>query len=112
VLDYQDLSSIQNPATRVMAEQVNWIANQQASVMHGASARISHKAFNETLESELAVVTWFTRRDSLIRPKITYAFTDAFKGSVGGEIYNGPQDSFFGRLRPTAGAFAEVRYLF
>ncbi|MBI3605573.1 MAG: hypothetical protein HY202_06050 [Nitrospirae bacterium] len=43
---------------------------------------------------------------------ITYAFTDHLKGTFGGEIYTGLQDSFFGRLHENQGIFTELRYSF
>src|SRR5258708_39675582 len=74
--------------------------------------RPSYKMLNETLEMEVAFVRWFGKGESLIRPKVTYAFTDKFQGIVGGEIYSGPRDSTFGRLKHASSAFAELRYNF
>ncbi len=110
--DFQDPNSITDPNVRLIASQVNLASNQLAEDMHGASVRLSHKAFNETLESEIAFVDWFKKGDSFIRPKVTYAFTDHWKGSVGGIIYSGPSDSFFGRLSDASTVFAEVRFNF
>ena len=77
--------------------------------MQGASLRINYKAWNETLESEVAAVAWFTKGDSAIRPKVTYAFSDHLKGIIGGELYHGPRQSFFGQLKPTSTAYAELQ---
>jgi hypothetical protein len=74
--------------------------------------RPSYKMFNETLEMEVAFVRWFGKGESLIRPKVTYAFTDKFKGILGGEIYSGPPDSTFGLLKHASGAFTELRFNF
>jgi hypothetical protein len=108
-LDFQDPSAIADPNTRQLAQQVNLLSNQLAPDMHGASLRINHKAFNETLETEITGVTWFEKGDAALRPKITYAFNDRVKGIVGGEIYRGPADSFFGRLEDVTTAYAEVQ---
>jgi hypothetical protein len=110
--DFVPLSSFSDPTTRLLAEQVDLLSNQLASDMQGASLRINYKAWNETLESEIAGVVWFKKGDSVIRPKVTYAFSDHVKGIVGGELYHGPPDSFFGRLSPTSTAYAEVQYGF
>jgi hypothetical protein len=111
--DFVSLSSIADPNTRYLAEQVDLISNQLAPNMHGASTRIGHKAFNETLESEIAAVIWFNKPTSAaLRPKVTYAFTDHLKGVVGAEIYLGPGDSFFGRLSPTSAGYAELQFGF
>jgi len=105
-------SFISNPTTRLLAEQVDLFSNQLAPDMYGASLRINYKVWNETLESEIAAAGWFKKGDSAIRPKVTYAFTDHLKGIVGGEIYHGPQQSFFGQLSRTSTAYAECQFGF
>jgi hypothetical protein len=107
--DFVSPSFLSNPNTRLLAEQLDLLSNQLAPNMHGASLRINHKAWNETLESEITTVVWFNRGDSAILPKITYAFTDRLKGTVGGELYHGPSASFFGELSRTSTAYAEFR---
>ena len=100
---------IPNPDTRLLAEQVDLLSNQLAADMQGASLRINYKAWNETLETEVAAAAWFKRGDSAIRPKVTYAFSDHLKGVIGGELYRGPRQSFFGQLNPTSTAYAELQ---
>jgi len=107
--DFVPPSLISNPNTRLLAEQVDLLSNQIAPDMYGASLRINYKAWNETLESEIAAAVWFKNGDSAISPKATYAFTDRLKGIVGGEIYHGPSQSFFGRLNRTSTAYAEFQ---
>jgi hypothetical protein len=107
--DFVPPGMISNPNMRQLAEQVDLLSNQLAPDMLGASLRVNYRALNETLESELAAAGWFKRGDSTFRPKVTYAFTDHLKGIVGGEIYHGPAQSFFGRFGPTSAAFVEVR---
>lgn len=74
--------------------------------------RVSYKWFNETLEGELAGVLSFTRLDFALRPKLTYAFTDRWKGMVGADIFRGSKNVLFGRLRKNSGAYVELRYSF
>jgi hypothetical protein len=38
--------------------------------------------------------------------------SDAWKATVGGEIFHGPMNSFFGRVRDNTGAFVEMKYSF
>jgi hypothetical protein len=111
VFDYFD-GTISDPNVSTLALQVNINSAQLSRNMHGASLRISHKALNETLESELTGVGWFTTQDYLIRPKITYAFSDTFRGTLGIEIFQGNASTFFGRLRSLSSGFAEIRLLF
>jgi hypothetical protein len=68
--DFVPPSFISNPSTRLLAEQVDLLSNQLAPDMHGASFRINYKAWNETLESEVAAVRWFKKGDSAISPKV------------------------------------------
>lgn len=112
IFDHQELDSIANPAVKVIAQQIALNSNQDSENILGVSLRPSYKMYNETLELEVAFVSWFHNHNSLIRPKITYAFNDHFKGMLGGEFYSGPQDSFFGRLQPTSSGFAELRWNF
>jgi hypothetical protein len=107
--DFVPSSFFLDPNTRLLADQDNLLSNQLARDMHGASLRINYKAWNETLESEIAAVAWAKKGDSAIRPKVTYAFSDRLKGIVGGEIYHGPQESFFGRLNRSSAAYAEIQ---
>ena len=109
---FQDPARISDPNIRTVASIESIITNQQFQDQAGMTLRPSYKMFNETLEMEVAFVRWFGKGESLIRPKVTYAFTDKFKGIVGGEIYSGPPDSTFGRLKHASSAFAELRYNF
>jgi hypothetical protein len=110
--DLQDPDSLAASDLRVLARQERLLSNELATNMHGASLRINYKAWNETLETELAAVAWLNNGDTAIRPKVTYAFTDRFKGILGGELYRGPAHSFFGQLNPTSSAYAELQFGF
>jgi len=109
---FQDSAQISDPNIRTAASIESIITNQQFQDQAGMTLRPNYRMLNETLEMEVAFVRWFRKGESLIRPKVTYAFTDKFKGIVGGEIYNGPADSTFGLLKHASGAFAELRYNF
>lgn len=64
------------------------------------------------MEAELFVVINLNRSDRLVRPLLTYAFTDHWKGTLGAELYDGAADTQYGNLRRNRGGFAEVRYSF
>ena len=110
MFDYRDPSSMSGPFLRGLATQARLIDNQLAATMEGASFRIDYKARNETLEMEISGAMWFKRNDSFSMLKISYAFTDRIKGIVGANLWSGPLDSFFGRLRTTSAAFVELRF--
>ncbi len=109
---FQELASISDPNTLVLASQAYFVANQTQTYLQGLSVRLSHKAFNDTLESELAIVSWLGRGDYLIRPKVAYAFGDKWRGSIGAEWFGGGAGSFFGTLKPLSTAYMEMKYLF
>jgi hypothetical protein len=109
-IDFVDPGSISNANERLLAETVSSISNQLSSELHGGSLRISYKMFQETLEAEVAAVGW--TNNGLLRPKVTYAFNDQFKGILGAEFYGGDPKSFFGRLKDISSGFAEIRYYF
>lgn len=111
VFDYQDLNALPSNIQQLANQQLT-VTNQKYPEQWGISLRPDYKAFNETLELELAYVRWFRNGDSLIRPKVTYAFTDRIKGVLGGEIFRGPGNTFFGELEPTSTGFVELRLLF
>jgi hypothetical protein len=108
-LGLRDPDSLAASDIRLLAQQERLLSNQLATDMHGASLRIDYKVWNETLETELGAVVWVKNGDTAIRPKITYAFTDRFKGILGGELYHGPAQSFFGRFNPTSAVYVELQ---
>lgn len=112
VQNYNDPETISDPILRGVAIQNAIIDNQQDPASYGMTSRISDKWFNETLQGEVLLFINFRRTNAYIRPLITYSFTDQVKGTFGGEIYQGPDDSFFGLLKKNQGVFTEVQYSF
>lgn len=102
--------SIADPHFRFLAAQARLFSNQLAPNMEGASLRVDYKACNETLETEVSAVMWFNKADSILTAKVSYAFTDRINGILGAELFSGPADSFFGRLRRTSTGFLEFRF--
>lgn len=108
--NFQSLDQIADSNLRFLAEQVGIISWGLSEEVHNGSIRMSYKAFNDTLETELALVGWLN--NGLMRPRLSYAISDHLKVTVGAELYGGESDSFFGRLKETSTGFAELRYLF
>ncbi|MFZ5864218.1 MAG: DUF1302 family protein [Nitrospirota bacterium] len=109
---YHDPTAIGDPAGRAVAVQNAILDVHQDRATYGLSSRVSDKWFNDTLEAEVLVFVNFRRTNTYVRPVITYAFTDHLKGTLGGELYTGPNESFFGRLKTNRGPFVEARYSF
>lgn len=112
IFNYQDINTLPSAALQVLASQEQTVTNQKYPEQFGMSLRPDYKAFNETLELEMAFVMWFRNGDYLFRPKLTYAFSDRIKGVFGGEIFRGPGNTFFGELEPISSGYAELRVLF
>ncbi len=109
---HQNPEVIADPLERGTAIQNAVLDGQRDRISSGISFRASNKWFNDTLEAEMFAVVNFTRNNSFLRPLLTYAFSDHWKGTVGGEFYRGAGDTQFGSLKLNRGAFAELRYGF
>jgi len=53
-----------------------------------------------------------SENDCYFRPKVTYDFTDNWKIQVGGNIFTGKQETFFGQFEENSNIYAAVRYSF
>jgi hypothetical protein len=98
------------PALRELALRQALLSNQRDAEQTGASVRVARKWWNDTLEAELSGVSWFARGDFLVRPRLRYAATDRVSFTLGGDLYRGPADSFFGSLRDLSTGFFEVQF--
>lgn len=98
---------------RFVAARETFLINQQLdTVQNGWSARIAKRFWNDTLDCELLTLHYLERNDFFLKPRLSYALTDAWTATVGGEIFGGPRYSFLGRLKKNTGAFTELRYSF
>ena len=113
IVDFRDPSSFATAGEQALAQNVAIYNNQLKESLGGASLRLNYKMMNETLDTELVVVNWFYSESyGFVRPKISYAFSDAFRGTIGYEKYYGPTASLFGRMKDMSSGFAELRWLF
>jgi hypothetical protein len=112
VVNYKNPMEIQNPYLRDVAVRGAVINNQLDRITNAISLKIGYKMFHETLNLELSGIYNITRRDYLIRPKVSYAFTDHLSGIVGADIYEGRENTLFGLLEDNTTFFAEIKYGF
>lgn len=110
VRGYQDPRSITDPALRELAISQAILNHQLNRHEYGLALRIADKWWNDTLEAEVAILSSLERRDFAIKPKVTYAFTDHVKGTLGAELLRGSRDAFFRRFQTNSVAYAELRY--
>lgn len=112
IINYQDLFTIPDPAVRNVAV-LNVIFHQQMDrIQEGISGRIKAQWWNDTLEAEFLGVWNANRSDFFVRPSVAYAFTDAWKGFMGWDVFNGRKESLNGFLRNNTAFFAELRATF
>ena len=98
---------------RFQAARETFIINQQLdTVQNGWSLRIDKRFWNDTLDCEVLGVHHFERNDFFLRPRVTYDLADGWRVGIGGEVFGGPQVSFFGRVKDNSGGFVELLYSF
>ncbi len=107
-----DPNPVRGRALFLAARETFAINQQLDTVQNGWTLRLDKKFWNDTLDLELLGVHYLPRNDFFLRPRITYDLTDAWKLTVGGEIFHGPKHSFFGRVQRNTGAFTEAKYSF
>ncbi len=103
---------VQGRALFLAARETFAINQQLDTVQNGWTLRLDEKFWNDTLDVELLGVHYLPRNDFFIRPRITYDLTDAWKATVGGEVFQGPRHSYLGRVQKNTGAFVELKYSF
>ncbi len=97
---------------QTLALQSALLAGQRDRINSGITLRASNKWLNDTLEAEVFLIRNAKRKDLLLRPLLTYAFSDHWKGTVGMDYYRGAPDTQFGSQVPNRGGFVEFRYSF
>lgn len=112
VRNYHDPAAISDPLARGVAVQNAITGGQQDRESYGLSTRISDKWWNDTLEAEVLMLGYLTRPSYYLRPLVSYALDDHVKGTLGGEIYSGADDTFYGQLKRNRNIFVELRYSF
>ena len=112
VSGFRDANGLANSSDKTVGTQLSILSIQENENNWGATMRPSLKLMNQNLEAEVAWVLWISRFSSLLRPKLSYSFSDSFKTVFGGEIYTGNSQSFFGRLATQNTVFLEGRFLF
>jgi hypothetical protein len=110
--NYQDPQTIGDPMLRGAARLNAIVEGLPERVSHGISFRVSHQWFNETLEAEVFAAINLTHSNRFVRPLVTYAFSDRWKGTIGAELYSGGVDTQYGSQKANRGVFVELRYGF
>lgn len=109
IINFKDPFAIQDPLSRNVAVLSDTFYQQLDQYQGGFTSRIKATWLNKTLEGEILGMLNLPRTDFFLRPSLTYAFTDVWKGFIGWDIFNGQKNSFFGRLEPNTAFFVEIR---
>jgi hypothetical protein len=97
---------------QTLVKRANLLTNQLQQKQSGLSARLTQQAFDQTMEMELSYLVWFEQNSSLMRPKIGWRANDSVKLFLGGELYSGSDESYFGQFKSVSRYFTEFRYSF
>jgi len=107
------IEEIESGIDEEMRRRNQILFQQTEELQHTASVRLEYLAFHDTLSLSVLGAYNFSTSEWLAFPKITYKFSDALSGSIGGELYNGPEDTLLDYLDQdlTAG-YVELKYAF
>jgi hypothetical protein len=112
VLDGQGVTGRDDGFVSAVAAQQAILNSQTRPTQQGLSFRLAYRWLHDTLEAECAGAGWAGPSGVAVRPKVTYALTDAWKVLVGAEILEGETSSIFGLLRQNSTAYTEFRWGF
>lgn len=110
--DWRGANSWQTPEQRQLGVFQQIINQQPASDYLGIAYRVSKKLFNDNLELELSGLGLTENQGFLMRPRVRYQVNDESSIVLGGDYYNGDENTIFGRLRDNKTIFLEFNYSF
>lgn len=84
----------------------------QEEFQNTATLLASRDFLRETLNLQLFMYYNFNDHDALIRPKLTYDFTDGFEILLGANIFTGNGNGWFGQYDKNDMIYAKVKYSF
>ena len=110
VTGFSDPRELRDPVLRALAVAQAVGAHQIDQWEHGLTLRIADKWWNEALEGEVVLVSSLGRKSHAVRPRVTYAFDDHVRMTVGADVFRGSGETSFGQLRANSAALAELRF--
>ncbi|MFQ5694039.1 MAG: hypothetical protein ACE5IM_13480, partial [Nitrospinota bacterium] len=80
---------------------------------HLLTVRLTQRLWRDTLEAGLFAFFSPSDVDFYVRPTVSYAITDNWKVSAGGNFFGGDEDfTFFGQLEDNSNVYLRLRYSF
>ncbi len=117
-----DPQQLQNPAAWAMLGPMmdtqlrgfnRIIFTQTEKVIHTLAIRPSVSFFHEVAEMEIFGLYNFSTEEWHIYPKVTWKISDDLKLSLGGQYFEGPENTVYDMIAPVFnGGFLEFRYTF
>ncbi|MCF8131302.1 MAG: hypothetical protein K9N10_22545 [Deltaproteobacteria bacterium] len=102
MLDYRNYQRSLPPGTFARDEARHWVTLDITQEL---------LAQNQLILS-LFIFYSLSENDVYLRPKATYDFTDNWKVEIGGNIFTGKQEAFFGQFEENSNVYAAIRYSF
>jgi hypothetical protein len=109
--DFVDPASVLD-ALRPLQAASNLLNREFAGVERGVTMRLSDRLLNDKLKWEISAVADTTGNSWLIRPRVSYAFGDRLKLTVGLDLFEGDTQSYLGSLAQNRLAFALLSLVF
>lgn len=109
--DFADPASVPD-AMRPLQAGRNLLNREFAVVERGVTMRLSDRLLNDKLKWEISAVADTTGNSWLIRPRVSYAFGDHLKLTLGLDLFEGDAQSYFGSLAQNRLAFAVLSLVF
>ncbi|MGK5087271.1 hypothetical protein WDW86_06910 [Bdellovibrionota bacterium FG-2] len=100
------------PAADAIAKANALLLGYQDRARPGATLRLSYTHEPSGLEAEVFALGNFIGGDYFLRPKLSYAWSDAFRTTFGADHYAGPEDRPLGALHGYNSVFGEAKVSF
>jgi hypothetical protein len=90
-----------------------WSANIFEEQTSGfASLRVATDYMNEKLKPEMIGLYSWSDQSWMMRPKVSYEFSDSVKATAGVDLFGGGSSAFFGQFADNDRVYTEVEYSF
>src|SRR5690606_4715270 len=106
------VTGVQTCALPILVYGIDRLNSDFDSFENGLTLRLSNRFMNEQLKLELGAISDINHGSYLIRPRGYYSVNDAFRVTLGWDIFSGKQQSYFGSRRKNSAAFVELTYIF
>lgn len=108
IFNHRDPRLIANPVARGIATLSAAVNNQLDRVQNGVTARLARRFAQDTAEAEIAVIHYLEPGDTAIRPRLSTSIRDGLRLAVGADIFTGPSNSYFGRVRSLSAGWLQL----